>query len=177
MRRNRLAYAPLALPLWALAEFFVFVAVAHAIGAGLAILLLAVSTLAGIALLRREGIKGWRAFQAAAQENRPPGAEVANSLAGLGGALLLTMPGFITGVAGLLLLLPPGRGLARRGIERFAERSLGNAATGDLFGPRRVRVHSGAPVTVVVDEQPPSAASGPGSRGQTPPAIEGEIVR
>ena len=171
MRRSKLAYAPLALPIWALAEFFVFVAVAHAIGAGWAILLLAVSTLAGIALLRREGIKGWRAFQQAAQENRPPGAEVANSLTGLGGALLLTMPGFITAVAGLLLLLPPGRGLARRGIERFAERSLGSAATGDLFGPRKVKVHSGAPVTVVVaDDEPPA-------RRTPPPAIEGEIVR
>ncbi|WP_433824803.1 FxsA family protein [Actinoplanes sp. CA-015351] len=175
MRRSRLAYVPLAMPLWALAEFFVFLAVSHAIGAGWAILLLAASTLAGIALLRREGIKGWRAFQQAAQENRPPGAEVANSLTGLGGALLLTLPGFITAVAGLLLLLPPGRGLARRGIERFAERSLGGAATGDLFGPRKVKVHSGAPVTVVVvDEQPVPGHTG---RTQAPPAIEGEIVR
>ncbi|WP_229070359.1 FxsA family protein [Actinoplanes sp. DH11] len=172
MRRNRLAYVPLAMPLWALAEFFVFLAVSQAIGAGWAILLLAASTLAGIALLRREGIKGWRAFQHAAQENRPPGAEVTSSLVGLGGALLLTLPGFITGVLGLLLLLPPGRGLARRGIERFAERSLGGAATGNLFGPRKVRVHSGAPVTVVVDDTPPA-----GAHTQPSPAIEGEIVR
>ncbi|MEU4564427.1 FxsA family protein [Actinoplanes sp. NPDC023936] len=172
MRRNRLAYVPLALPLWALAEILVFVAVSHAIGAGWAILLLAAFTLAGFALLRREGIKGWRAFQEAAQANRPPGAEVANSLAGLGGALLLTLPGFLSGVIGLFLLLPPGRMLARRGIERFAERSLGGAATSDLFGPRKVRVHSGAPVTVVVvDEE----QSGPGRT--PPPAIEGEIIR
>lgn len=171
MRRRRLAYLPLAMPLWALAEFFVFLAVAHAIGAGWAILLLAASTLAGIALLRREGIKGWRAFQEAARANRPPGAEVADSLTGLGGALLLAVPGFITGVAGALLLVPPGRALARRGIERFATRSLGGAATTNLFGPRKVDVHAGAPVTVVVMDDDTRARTTP------PPAIEGEIVR
>ncbi|GAA4950443.1 FxsA family protein [Actinoplanes utahensis] len=169
MRRSRLAYLPIAFPLLALAEFAVFVSVAHAIGFGFALLALALCSIAGIALLRREGIRGWHAFQEAARAGRPPGAEVSNSLIGLGGALLLALPGFVTGVAGLLLLLPPGRVLARRGVERLAERSLGGAATGDLFGPRRVRVHQDAPVTVVVvDEQQPRPPAA---------AIEGEIIR
>jgi len=169
-RRSRLAYLPIAFPLLALAEFAVFVSMAHAIGFGWALLLLAVCSIAGIALLRREGIRGWRAFQEATRAGRPPGAEVSNSLIGLGGALLLAMPGFVTGAAGLLLLLPPGRVLARRGVEKLAARSLGGAATGDLFGPRRVRVHQDAPVTVVTvdEEQPPRPPAG---------AIEGEIVR
>lgn len=169
MRRSRLAILPFVFPLLAFAEFLVFVSVAHAVGFGWALLALAASSVAGLALLRREGIRGWRAFQEAARAGRPPGAEVSNSLIGLFGALLLALPGFVTGVAGLLLLVPPGRTLARRGAERLAERRLGGAATSDLFGPRKVRVHQADPVTVVVDETPQSR----------PPAgaIEGEIVR
>ncbi|MFC7535220.1 FxsA family protein [Actinoplanes sp. GCM10030250] len=168
MRRSRLAYLPIAFPLLAFAEIMTFLLVAHAIGTGWAVLILVVATLAGFALLRREGIRGWHAFQDAANAGRPPGTEVSSSLIGLAGALLLAIPGYITGVLGLLLLLPPGRTLARRGVERFAQRNLGSAVTGNLFGPRRVKVHPGAPVTVVVpddDPRPPAAA------------IEGEIIR
>ncbi|MDI6102186.1 FxsA family protein [Actinoplanes sp. NEAU-A12] len=168
MRRSRLAYLPIAFPLLALAEFVVFLSVAQAIDFGWAAVLLAAFSVAGILLLRREGIRGWRAFQESARAGRPPGAEAANSLIGLGGALLLALPGFVTGVGGLLLLFPPGRVLARRGVERLAERRLGGAATGDLFGPRKVRVHHGDPVTVVVDDDQPRPPAG---------AIEGEIVR
>ncbi|MEV6303508.1 FxsA family protein [Actinoplanes sp. NPDC051861] len=167
-RRNRLAYLPIAFPLLAFAEITVFLLVAHAIGTLLAVLLLVISTIIGFTLLRREGIRGWHAFQDAAQAGRPPGPEVSHSLVGLAGALLLAIPGFVTAVAGLLLLLPPGRTLARRGIERFAQRNLGGAVTGDLFGPRRVRVHPGTPVTVVVPDDTPPPPAG---------AIEGEIVR
>jgi UPF0716 protein FxsA len=165
--RRPLALLPVGLALLSLAEIVVFVSVAHAIGGGWAVLLLLAFTVTGLALLRREGIRGWRRFRAAADEGRPPGADVSNSLAGLGGALLLALPGFVTSVAGLLLLLPPGRVRARRGIENFAGRSLGAAAVGDLFGPRRVKVRRGSPV-VVVDETPvPSSPAG---------AIEGEVV-
>ncbi|WP_328470498.1 FxsA family protein [Actinoplanes sp. NBC_00393] len=168
MRRSRLAYLPIAFPLLAFAEIMTFLLVANAIGTGWALLLAIVCSIAGFALLRREGIRGWHAFQDAARAGRPPGAEVTNSLVGLGGALLLAIPGFLTGVAGLFLLLPPGRRLARRGVERFTQRNLGGAVTSDLFGPRKVRVHSGDPVTVVVRDDDPRPPAG---------AIEGEIVR
>jgi UPF0716 protein FxsA len=162
MRRRGLALLPVGLSLLAIAEIVVFIVVAHAIGGGWAILLAAAASLAGMVLLRREGIKGWRRFQAASVEGRPPGSQVINSLVGLLGALLLAVPGFITAVAGVLLLLPPGRPLARRGVERFTERRVGY----DLFGPRKVRVRPGEPI-VVIDEQPVRTPAG---------AIEGEIV-
>jgi UPF0716 protein FxsA len=165
MRRRSWAYLPLAVPVLAIAEIVLFIVVAHLIGAGWAFLLLLAFTVAGFVLLRREGIRAWRRFQAATVEGRPPGAQVTNSLIGLGGALLLALPGFITGLAGILLLLPPGRALARRGVERFTSRRLGSAFAGDLFGPRRVKVHPGAPVT----EEPPV-------RRAPSAAIEGEVV-
>src|SRR4051794_41973887 len=109
MQRRGFALLPLALAALVVAEVAVFLAVAHAIGGGWALLLLAVFTLSGMALLRREGIRGWRAFRAAADEGRPPGPEVTNSLVGLGGALLLAEPGFLPSHPGPLLLVPPQR--------------------------------------------------------------------
>src|SRR5262249_26328351 len=157
MQRRGLALLPIALAALAVAEVAVFLTVAHALGGGWALLLLAASSVAGLALLRREGVRGWRAFRAAADDGRPPGGGVSTSLAGLGGALLLAVPGFLTAVAGLVLLLPPGRVAARRGIESFTARRIDPAVAGDLFGPRRVKVRRGDPV-----EEEPQPVRTPG---------------
>ena len=174
MMRRGLALLPLGLLLLAVAEILVFVAVVHAVGAGWAMLIIAASSVAGLALLRREGIRGWRAFRAAAQAGRPAGAQVSNSLVGLLGALLLAVPGFVSAVAGLLLVLPPGRVLARRGVERATERRVSSAVAGDLFGPRHVRVRQSAPVDEPAPQ--PARAGAPGQilQGEV---VEGEIIR
>jgi UPF0716 protein FxsA len=174
MMRRGLALLPLGLLLLAVAEISVFVAVVHALGAGWALLIIAGSSVAGLALLRREGIRGWRAFRAAAEAGRPPGLQVSNSLVGLLGAMLLAVPGFLSAAAGLLLVLPPGRILARRGVERATERRVSSTVAGDLFGPRHVRVRQSDPV----DEpaQPPATAGAAGQIVQGE-VVEGEIVR
>ena len=174
MPRRRLALLPLGVSVLAIAEIVVFLSVAHALGAGWALLLLSLSSLLGAVLLRREGIRGWRAFRAAADEGRPPGPQVADSLVGLGGALLLAVPGYLSSVAGLVLLLPPGRALARRQLERYTERQVGAAVAGDLFGPRRVRVRPGAPVEVVDEPVRTPAAPAAAIEGEV---IEGDVVR
>jgi UPF0716 protein FxsA len=174
MPRRGLALLPLAVIVLAIAEIAVFLTVAHAIGFVWAMLMLSATSFVGALLLRREGIRGWRAFRAAAESGRPPGAEVTHSLIGLGGALLLAVPGFVTDVTGLLLLVPPGRTLARRGLERYTERQVGAVVAGDLFGPRRVRVRRGDPVVVQepvrTPAQPPAAAI----EGEV---VEGEVIR
>ena len=167
MRGRLLALLPVGLFLVSIAEIAVFVAVAHAIGFGWAALLMMGATLVGLVVLKREGVRGWRGFQAAAAEGRPAGAQVTNSLVGLVGALLLAIPGFVTAVVGLVLLVPPGRVLARRGVERFTERRMGSLVAGNLFGPRRVRVHSGEPVVVETATPAPRTPAA---------AIEGEVV-
>ena len=174
MMRRGLALLPLGLLLLAVAEILVFVAVVHAIGAGWALLIIAASSVAGLALLRREGIRGWRAFRAAAEAGRPPGPQVSNSLVGLGGALLLAVPGFVSAVAGLLLVLPPGRLLARRGVEHATERRVSSVVAGDLFGPRHVRVRQSAPVD---EPATPPASAGPAGQIVSGEVVEGEIVR
>ena len=167
MRRS-VALLPLAMLGLAIIEIAVFVAVVHALGAGWAVLAAAAFSVAGLALLRREGVRGWRAFRAAAESGLPPGGQVTNSLVGLLGALLLAVPGFVTAVAGLLLVLPPGRGLARRAMEHATERRVSSAVAGDLFGPRRVRVRRGEYSDDVPEPRSPAASI---------EVVEGEIVR
>ncbi|PZF84516.1 FxsA family protein, partial [Micromonospora deserti] len=111
----------------------------------------------------------WRGFRAAAEAGQPPGRQVTDGLVGLVGALLLAIPGLVSGVAGLVLLVPPVRRLARGGMQRAAERRVSSMVAGDLFGPRRVRVRPGEPRP----SPRPSAGPPPVDGGG---AIEGEIV-
>ncbi|GLY95189.1 FxsA family protein [Actinoplanes sp. NBRC 103695] len=191
MRRPVLALLPLGMFVLAIAEIATFVGVVHWVGAFWAMLALAVTSATGLLLLRREGIRGWRAFREAAEAGRPPGEQVTNSLVGLLGALMLAVPGFISSIAGLLLVLPPFRILARHAVRRMTERQLSSAVAGDLFGPRKVRVHRGDPVSTppaspsttsvssAASPAQPSTASGSpsGSAGPASAVIEGEIVR
>jgi UPF0716 protein FxsA len=101
---------------WPVAELFVAIKVGEAIGVLLTVVLLIASWPLGVWLLRAEGRAAWRRLSAAAAAGRPPGREVLDgALVVVGGALLI-VPGFITDVLGLLLLLPPTRSLARLGI-------------------------------------------------------------
>lgn len=172
MRRGRLArWLPLAILITAVVEVAVFVLVAHWIGFGFAVLLVLVASAAGVLLLRREGMRAWRGFKAAADAGRPPGNQVTDGLVGLGAGVLLAIPGLVTAALGILLALPPGRQLARLVARRATERRISSAAAGDLFGPRRVRVRRGTP-------RPPDdgGAAGPGGPPPTGPAPSGPTV-
>ncbi|WP_213456807.1 FxsA family protein [Rhizomonospora bruguierae] len=163
MRRG-LTLIPLAVLLTAIVEIIVFALVSWQIGIGWAALLVIAASLTGGYLLKREGIRAWRGFRDAAASGRPPGAQVTDGVVGLAGALLLAIPGLLTGLVGVLALVPPVRRLVRARVQHAVEGRVSAAAAGDLFGPRRVRVRRGAPVDEPVVATPPSGA------------IEGEII-
>ncbi|GLH99195.1 FxsA family protein [Phytohabitans aurantiacus] len=144
MRRS-LALTPLLLALTAILEIAAFVLMSQWIGFGWTLLAVAALSVLGATLLRREGMRAWRGFVAAANAGQPPGERVTDGLVGLLAGGLLTVPGFVTGVAGLLLVVPPVRAVARRGVQRWAEKRVSAVVAGDLFGPRKVNVRQGAP--------------------------------
>ncbi len=84
--------------------------------------------------------------------------------------MLLALPGLVSAVVGLLLLVPPLRRVAGGGVRRATERRVSSMVAGDLFGPRRVRVYRGAPQPTPPQPTAPPPAAEPGA------AIEGEIV-
>jgi UPF0716 protein FxsA len=109
---------PLLLIAWPLIEIFVAVNVAAAIGVLWTILLLAASWPLGSWAIRTEGRAAWRRLGEAVALGRPPGREVLDGALVLAGGALLLVPGFITDVLGLVLLLAPTRALVRRVLGR-----------------------------------------------------------
>jgi UPF0716 protein FxsA len=158
--------------LWVALEVFVLILLGQQIGWGLTILLMIATSLLGAWVLRREGPRSWQAFRTDLRERRPPGASAADGLLVLVGGVLMLTPGFVSDVAGALLVAPPTRRFASGRVQSLLTRRMTPSAATTLFGPRTVRVRTGTP-------QPPPAApnpsAGPIADGPGEP-IEGEII-
>jgi len=128
--------ALLLLILWPIAELFVAIKVAEAIGVLLTVVLLLVGWPIGMWLARTQGRAAWRRLSAAVADGRPPGREVIDGALVLAGAILLIIPGFITDGVGLLLLLAPTRAVAREALTRNFQSRLVVAATRFSRTPR-----------------------------------------
>ncbi len=116
-------------------ELWLILTVGEAIGAGPTILLLLASALLGAWLMRNQGAAAWRRFrESAAAGQVPTEPAVDGFLVVLGGTLLL-VPGFVSDVVGLCLLLPPTRTLLRgrliRGVGRRARVGFMGATRAD----------------------------------------------
>ena len=105
-----------------IAELYVIVRVGELIGVAPTLALLLAGSMLGVLLLRHQGRGAWRRFNTALAERRFPGREVADGLMIAAGATLLVIPGFITDVFGLILLLPPTRAIARRLMRAYLGR-------------------------------------------------------
>jgi UPF0716 protein FxsA len=119
----------LALIAWPVAELLVAIQVAGAIGVLWTVLLLVIGWPLGMWLVRVQGRGAWRRLSGTVADGRPPGREVVDGALIVIGGTLLIVPGFITDVLGLLLLAPPTRLLARRGLVRNFQSRLVVAAT------------------------------------------------
>jgi UPF0716 protein FxsA len=129
---------------WLLAELYVVIRVADAIGALYTILLLLVSWPIGAWVLRSRGRAAWRRLGAAVAAGRSPGREVLDGALILLGGLLLIVPGFISDVLGVCALLPPTRALLRGGLSRHLHSRFVVRATGFAAGNRPYDVDSTA---------------------------------
>ena len=108
-----------------LAEISAFVAVATLVGAGTAFLLMLATSLLGFVLLRRTGRRGLANLRAAVDgiqvndgsRRRPE--DLLTIVAGL----LLFLPGFLTDLAGMALLIRPVRSFCGNAIRRWLHRA------------------------------------------------------
>jgi UPF0716 protein FxsA len=117
-------------------EIFVFIQVGQWIGFGAAILALIAISILGAWLVKREGLGTWRRAQAQLRAGEIPAAEVVDGALIAGAGLLLVVPGFVTAVIGLLLLLPPLRWPARRWVRSHRFVRTGNAVYGRVIDVR-----------------------------------------
>lgn len=89
--------------LWPLAEIATFAVVGDWIGAFDTVLLVIVSGLAGLAILRRQGLS---ALRAARGDGAPPVGKMLDGLATAFAGVLLIVPGFLTDILAVALLIP-----------------------------------------------------------------------
>jgi UPF0716 protein FxsA len=102
-----------------IAELYVIIQVGEAIGLWPTLALLLADALLGSFLLKHQGRGAWQRFNQALAERRFPGKEVVDGLLIVVGGTLLLAPGFLTDIAGLVLLIPPTRAIVRRLLRRF----------------------------------------------------------
>ena len=122
-----------------IAELYVIIKVGEWIGILPTLALLLADALLGSLLLRHQGRSAWRRFNRALDERRFPGKEVADGLLiTVGGTLLLT-PGFISDIAGLVLLIPPTRAVVRHLLARFVTRRFAIVSGPAGWGYERAR--------------------------------------
>jgi UPF0716 protein FxsA len=162
---------PLAVAVWAVLEIWLFVVVAGATNGFVVLLCILAGFVLGAAAVKRAGRSAWRNLTASVtaqqQGTRPAAPQGAghNGLAMLGGMLLI-IPGFVSDVVALVLLLP----LTRGWIGRRVDRAL---------------VARGVP-TDAYPAQGPDGTGGGAPRGSSPPSsdpsagpskvIQGEVV-
>jgi UPF0716 protein FxsA len=134
------------------AETLATVLFAQAVGVLWAFAWFFVSFVLGIVVVRRAGSRAWSALRRSAgatdvpARNDVPGSTVLLFLAGV----LLCVPGVLTDLVGLLLLLPPVRAL----VALWAARSAGKRLSGFRSVVTTVRLADGSTVIAgeVVDE-------------------------
>ncbi|WP_214105516.1 FxsA family protein [Acrocarpospora catenulata] len=115
-------------------EIWLIIQVGQAIGGVLTAGLLIAGSLLGSWLMRREGRRAWAALQNGLRSGSAPDRELADSAMLLAGGALLLIPGFLTDVFGLLLILPLTRPVARRGISWFLDRRMRLLAQRSPYG-------------------------------------------
>jgi len=145
-RRRRVAWIPLALVVWAIVEIAALIAVGRWIGFWPTLLLVIALSALGAWLLRREGRRTATALRTTLRSGQMPSREIADAILVFVGGLLLTFPGFVSDVVGLVFVLPFTRPIARIGLEAVVARKL--LAVGLDVAPgearvRRTRDHDG----------------------------------
>ncbi|MEU6098188.1 FxsA family membrane protein [Streptomyces sp. NPDC047079] len=143
-RRSRpRRFLPLGIAAWLVLEIWLLALVADAAGGFTVFLLLVAGFVLGAAVVKRAGRRAFRnlseTLQGRSSESEPRSG--GNGLTMLGG-LLLMLPGLISDVVGLVLLLPPVQRTVGRRAERSLDRKLREApygSLGDAF--RQANIH------------------------------------
>ena len=152
---------------YVLAELAVVVGLASTIGFGWTLLILVGTFALGLALAGSQAKRQIRKLQSGLAT--PQGAVTDGALVALGSVLTM-IPGLLTSVLGLILLLPPTRALARPAVAALAARQLGRmplivTSTGPGGFRTMRRDYVDGEVVDVTDVQQPGL---PGTAGRPP---------
>ncbi|MFD9719589.1 FxsA family membrane protein [Streptomyces sp. NPDC059076] len=151
-RSRARSFIPLALVAWLVLEIWLLTLVAAAAGGLTVLALLIAGGILGAAVIKRAGRRAFRNLSETIQRQQggpaqpgtpsDPGAKSdGNGFLMLGG-LLIMLPGLISDVLGLVLLVPPVRSVLRRSVERSLERRVRAASPGTIGDAyQQTRIH------------------------------------
>jgi UPF0716 protein FxsA len=117
-------------------ELYVIIQVGSWLGALPTIALLILVSVTGAWLVKREGLGAWARFRAQAEQGALPTNELLDGLLIMLAGALMLVPGFVTDVVGILLLIPPARAVVRALLVRRFQARLDRATVG-YGGPGR----------------------------------------
>ena len=161
-----------------LLEIVILIVVGKAIGPLWTIGLLLLFVLIGAFLVRRESGRTWKALRQAVDTGKMPGRELADASLVLMGGLLLLLPGFLSDLVGLFLILPFTRSVSRRLLGVLIGAKMPAGVVPGTGGSRRTP-GSAAGGAGTWGTSRPGAAHGGTAHGGTARGediIEGEIV-
>jgi UPF0716 protein FxsA len=139
----------------------VAIEVGRSIGAPATLGLLLLISVAGTVLVRVQGLAAWRSLNRSLRAGEPPSPDLANAATRVVAGMLLILPGFVTDVVAVLLLLPLTRSVVRRPLERSFRAAAQQRVT--LLGTFPAGYGRG-----------PATGRGPGYG--RPDVVEGEII-
>ncbi|MET4560889.1 FxsA family protein [Lysinibacillus parviboronicapiens] len=96
---------------YALAELALLIAVGQKIGVLSTLLLIMATSVIGIYVAKNKGMNSVQKVKNTIAKGEAPGPALIDALLNFSGAVLLALPGFLTDIIGLLLLMPISRKL------------------------------------------------------------------
>ncbi|MEJ8633721.1 MULTISPECIES: FxsA family membrane protein [Streptomyces] len=169
---------PLAVAAWLVLEIWLLTLVAGAAGGWTVLALLIGAAIVGGAVVKRAGRRAFRNLTETVQRQQngqappPESGSTGNGFLMLGG-LLIMLPGLISDVVGLALLVPPVRTYLGRRAERSLERRMraaGPGSLGDAFQQARMHRPDGKIVQgEVIRQDAGQSAGGPEGQGDERP--------
>jgi len=124
------------------AEIWCIIQVSHHIGAWATLILLVAGFIFGLQLMRSQGISSFMQSAQNMQAGESPLAAISESIIKALAGILLIIPGFISDIIALIILLPFvrkgfARYLTKKGrLQGFAAGGFGNAGFSGVFGDR-----------------------------------------
>lgn len=94
---------------YALAELALLIVIGQNIGVFSTLMLIVATSVIGIYVMKNKGMNSIQNIKNTMARGEAPGAALVDTLLTFGGGLLLALPGFLTDLVGLLLLMPFSR--------------------------------------------------------------------
>ena len=131
----RLALLFIGLPLL---ELYILIKIGSYLGAFSTIALIIFSAMLGLLLARFEGLRTWHQIRQSLSQGIVPAEEMIDSVLIFVGGVLFVIPGVITDIAALILLIPFTRTIFKRWLRRRFDRAVEH-------GNARLQYHRSAP--------------------------------